>query len=187
MEEHVCPLWVAHILVSPVRRLFQSPKKILGKYIKEGDTVVDVGSALGFFSVPMAKMVGPKGRVICVDMQESMLKGLAGRAKKAGIADIIKPLLCSKNSLGLNDYKEKVDFALTFYMVHEVPDAKALFLEIFESLKDQGLLLICEPKNHVTLEDFEKSINIAKEVGFIVKSYPKIRLSQSVLLLKPPC
>ena len=43
MAEKVCPIWVGYLLASPVRRLFQNPDKILGPYIEDGITVLDIG------------------------------------------------------------------------------------------------------------------------------------------------
>jgi ubiquinone/menaquinone biosynthesis C-methylase UbiE len=54
----------------------QNPRKILGPYIKEGMTVLDVGCGPGFFSIELAQMVGKSGRVIASDLQEGMLRKL---------------------------------------------------------------------------------------------------------------
>jgi len=77
MAERTCPVWVGYLLASPVRKLFENPKKILGEYIKEGMTVLDLGCAMGFFSIPAARMVGPNGKIICVDVQEKMIFAFA--------------------------------------------------------------------------------------------------------------
>lgn len=47
-------------------------------------TVLDVGSAMGFFSLPMAEMVGPGGKVVCIDVQLKMLQVLRRRAVEGG-------------------------------------------------------------------------------------------------------
>jgi 2-polyprenyl-3-methyl-5-hydroxy-6-metoxy-1,4-benzoquinol methylase len=76
MAKHVCPVWVGYLLSSPIRKLFQDPDKILGPYIKEGMTVLDFGCAMGFFSLPAARMVGSNGKVICIDIQKGMIEKL---------------------------------------------------------------------------------------------------------------
>ena len=86
MAKHVCPWWVGYLLVSPIRRWFQDPEKILSPYVSEGMTVLDIGPGMGFFTIPAARMVGDSGRVIAVDLQEKMLKSLVKRAEKAGVA-----------------------------------------------------------------------------------------------------
>ena len=58
MAEKVCPVWVGYLLASPLRKLFENPRKILSQYVKEGMKVLDIGCAMGFFSLPLAQMVG---------------------------------------------------------------------------------------------------------------------------------
>ena len=70
MAKRVCPVWIGYLLASPIRKLFQNPKKILYHYVKEGMMVLDIGCAMGFFSLPLSEMVGSKGKVICVDVQK---------------------------------------------------------------------------------------------------------------------
>ena len=150
MAEKVCPVWVGYLLASPVRKLYQNPKKILGSYVKEGMKVLDIGSAMGFFSLPLAEMVGCNGRVICVDIQEKMIRSLEKRAQKAGLSDRIETRLCENNSLGLDDFKEEIDFALASAVVHEVSDASGFFSEIHKTIKPAGIFLVVEPKGHVS-------------------------------------
>src|SRR5437868_8621484 len=111
MSERVCPVWVGYLLASPLRKFAPNPDKILSPYVKEGMTVLDIGSAMGFFSIPMAQMVGPEGKVICVDMQEKMLERLQKRAHKAGVADRIETRLCGQDTLRLQDVKGTADLA----------------------------------------------------------------------------
>jgi ubiquinone/menaquinone biosynthesis C-methylase UbiE len=181
MPERVCPVWVGYLLASPLRRLLHDPEKILAPYVKQGMTVLDIGSAMGFFSIPLAKMVGPKGKVICVDMQEKMLQRLQKRAEKAGVADRIETRLCDQNSLRLHDRKGTADLA-AFFVVHEVPDHPRLFDEIAAALKPNALLLVAEPKGHVKEEDFNRSVVETEQHGFKVVARPEIRRSRVVAL-----
>jgi ubiquinone/menaquinone biosynthesis C-methylase UbiE len=181
-EHHVCPFWVGYLLASPVRKLLQNPDKILKPYVTEAMTVADIGCAMGFFSLPLARMVGPNGKVICVDIQEKMIRKLEKRASKAGLSDRIETIICNDKSLGLDDFKGKVDFALAFAIVHEVPDSARFFTEVCEAMKPAGRLLIAEPKAHVSENDFEKSVSIAKHNGFEVTDRPQINRGRTVLL-----
>ena len=127
MSHGVCPWWLGYLLASPLRRLLQDPVEIVKPYAEEGMTVLDVGCGMGFFSLPLANLVGEKGRVVCIDLQEKMIKGLLTRAKKAGLTDRIDARVCSQSSLGVSDLAGKIDFALAFALVHEVPD-KDMFI-----------------------------------------------------------
>ena len=146
--------------------------------------VLDVGSAMGFFSLPLARMVGTNGKVICVDMQEKMIHSLKKRALKAGLSDRIELRICNQNSLCLDESKEKIDFAFASAVVHEITDASSFFSEIYEVIKQGGKFLVIEPKGHVTEKDFEVSISVAVKNGFSVTDNPKIPRSRSVLFKK---
>ena len=186
MAEHVCPVWVGYLLASPLRKLVQNPNKILGPHVSGGITVLDVGCAMGFFSLPLARLVGPAGKVVCVDLQEKMIRSLARRARKAGLSDRIEARSCRQDSLGLDDLGGQIDFALAFALVHEVPDAARLFGEICETLKPSGRLLVAEPSWHVSAEAFEASVSLAEQNGFATVNRPRIGRSRAVLLEKTP-
>ena len=187
VEHHVCPVWVGYVLASPVRKLiWENPDKILKPYVNEAMTVADIGCAMGFFSLPLAKMVGPNGKVICVDIQEKMIRSLDKRAAKAGLSGRIQTIICNDKSFGLGDFKEKVDFALAIGVVHEVGDSVRFFSEIHNAMKPAGRLLVVEPKGHVSENDFERTVSIAKHNGFEVTDRLKIKRGRAVLLEKRP-
>lgn len=182
MSNRVCPWWLGYLLASPVRHLFLDPEAIVRPYVTEGMSVLDIGCGMGFFSLPLAKLVGETGKVVCVDLQEKMIKGLMRRAKKAGLSDRIDARICSQNSLGVSDIINKIDFALAFALVHEVPDKKRLFCEVYTTMKQGGKFLLAEPKGHVSKLDFEKTVSIAQSAGFEVLHDLEIRRSRAVLL-----
>jgi len=184
LSNRVCPWWLGYLLASPLRRLLQDPEAILRPYVREGMMVLDVGCGMGFFSLPLAKLVGETGKVVCVDLQEEMIKGLMKRAKKAGLSDRIDARICVQNSLKVNDIAGKIDIALVFALVHEVPDKERLFSEIYTAMKQTGKLLLSEPKGHVSKPDFEKTISIAQSAGFEVLPDLETRRSRAVLLRK---
>ena len=97
---HICPWWGGYFIDNPLRRLIHDPKKILGRYVKPGMTVMDVGCGMGLFSIAMAKIVGDQGRVIAVDLQQQMLDTLRRRAERAGVGDRIETHKCEQNRLG---------------------------------------------------------------------------------------
>jgi 2-polyprenyl-3-methyl-5-hydroxy-6-metoxy-1,4-benzoquinol methylase len=184
MADHICPLWAGRILSSPLRKLHQNPRKILDPYVADGMTVLDAGCAMGFFSLPMARMVGPQGKVFCVDVQQRMLETLEKRARKAGLSQRIVARVCAHDSLGLDDLKETIDFSLAFAVVHEAPDARSFLSEIHSAIKPEGTLLLAEPSGRVSEEDFEKTISTAEKVGFKSIMCPRIRRSRAVFFKK---
>ena len=160
------------------------PKKILGPHIKEGMTVLDIGCAMGFFSLPLAEMVGSQGKVICIDMQEQMIKSLERRALKAGLSEIVELRVCREDSLGIDDIPGNVDSVLASAVLHEVQDPPPLFRQVLDALKPAGKFLVTEPKGHVSASDFHAMISLAEQNGFAVVNASRSFSGRSVLLQK---
>lgn len=186
MSHTVCPVWLGHVLASPLRKLLHCPQKILAPYVRPGMLALDVGSGMGFFTLPLARLVGPAGKVIAVDLQQGMLDGLNRRAQAKGLHQQIECRLCQAVALGLDQYAGQVDFALLFAVAHEAPNQQTLFEEISAALKNDGKLLLAEPKGHVKLADFEQTLDAAREQGFKQLTAPRIPRSLTALLGKEP-
>ena len=172
---HVCPHQFGFMLDNWFRKIFQQPKKIVGEYIKPDDTVIDMGCGPGFFTVDMAKMVGKKGKVFAVDLQEHMLK----KAIRHNVIDRIAFHQCGSDSIGLD---QKANFILCYYMVHETPNPKAFLQEIKGMLCKNGTVLIVEPKFHVSKQAFESMLADAEEIGFQSHKFPKKKGGRSVVI-----
>lgn len=184
MAKPVCPYWVGYFLLNPLRRLIHDPDKILAPFVARGATVLDIGPAMGFFTLPLARMVGPQGKVIGVDMQEKMLRILARRAQEAQLADRIITRLCHPPSLGLNDLIGKIDFALAFAVVHEVPDIPNFFVEVSRALRKSACCLVVEPQGHVSVQDFTATLAAARLKGLNIVDRPRISWCHAALLRK---
>ena len=82
-----CPYTLAGALDMPGRRLVAGSAKILSAFgIGAGDTVLEIGSGTGFYSVDAARRVGPSGRLLCLDLQARMLQRARRRLADAGLA-----------------------------------------------------------------------------------------------------
>jgi len=178
---HTCPRWLCFTFDNWFRKRFQNPAEIVKDYIREGDRVLDVGPGIGFFTLPMAKMVGDRGLVIAVDIQETMLTAIRKRAEQAGLQHRIKFQLGEISSPGIGG---EVDFILAFWMVHEVSGKRVFFKELYSVLKDDGKFLMVEPKFHVAKKQFDATVQTAAEVGFKIVAQPLISGSIAVLFSK---
>jgi ubiquinone/menaquinone biosynthesis C-methylase UbiE len=178
-QKVVCPWWLCFTFDNPLRRFIHDPYAILGPYIHPGDSVIDIGCGMGYFTVPLAKLAGPKGRVTAIDIQEKMLAALKKRAARNGVSEIVTTHLGNSGSIGCH---EKADFVLLFWMFHEVPDQHVLFGEIRDLLKPDGRMLFVEPMIHVPRKSFSRMLRTATELGFIIRERPQIRFSHSALM-----
>jgi SAM-dependent methyltransferase len=184
MPKHVCPWWLGYLLASPLRRWMQNPEQIVAPYIRQGMTVLEPGPGMGFFTLPMARLLGPSGRIVAVDIQSRMLASLRRRAARAGLLPRIETRLAQPETMGLGDLNGAVDFVLAFAMVHELPSAEVFFKEAAAALKLGGVLLLAEPAGHVNAAKFQSELEAATAAGFAVTDRPVIRKSLAAVLRK---
>lgn len=178
IKQPTCPWWFLFTFDNPLRKLYQDPYKILTPYLKTGDSAIDLGCGMGYFSIPMAALVGEQGLVIAVDLQEKMLAGLRGRADKAGLCERIKTHQCTQDLIGIS---EEANFVLAFWMVHEVHDSRSFLKQIRVMLKTGGRLLIAEPYVHVSQNRFGEIQAEVKDAGFSIVGSPRVGFSRTIL------
>lgn len=182
MAEHLCPWWVGYLLLNPFRKFVQSAEKTFGYCLSPGMTVLEVGPGMGFFSLDTARLVGPEGCLVCVDVQPKMIEVLKRRARKAGLSDRIDARTCKPDSLEVEDLAGTVDLALVLHTAHEVSDKRGLFRQIKSALKPEGRAFIAEPKSHVKQELFDEIEEAALAAGFNLIEHPSAFRSRASLL-----
>lgn len=184
MAHRVCPWWLGYLLANPLRRLWYKPEAIVGPFVGEGMTVLEPGPGMGFFTLALARLAGPAGRVVAVDIQPKMLAGLRKRAQRAGLAERTDARLVEPGSMGVSDLAGGVDFVLAAAVVHELPDQAHFFQEAAAALKPGGSLLLVEPSGHVDNKAYEAELSDAARAGLHVVERPAIRRSHAALLRK---
>ncbi|MFH0876334.1 MAG: class I SAM-dependent methyltransferase [archaeon] len=165
-------------LDSFVRKIFQNPKKILGKYVKECMTVMDFGCGPGFFTLEIAKLVGKNGKVIAVDFQQEMLDIIKKKISGNIIEKIIVLHKSSATDIGVS---EKVDMVIAFYVIHELDNTKKFLSDIRHMLKKDAILFIAEPNFKISESEFKELVRKANTIGFSTIEYPRIFLSRCVV------
>ena len=180
-RRHVCPRWFCFSFDNVFRKLIHRPARLLLPYLKPGATALDIGAGIGYFTIPMARAVGPSGRVIAADVQPAMLRAIERRARRAGVVERIRTHLSEPAALGI---EETVDFALAFWVVHEAPEPARLLGQVCATLRPGGLLLLVEPRLHVSPKQFEELVAWACAAGFSLRDRPKVALSRAALLAR---
>ncbi len=181
MGHDVIAPWMSFLLTNPFRRRGQDPRRILAPYLREGMVAVDVGCGPGYFAIPMAEMVGEAGKVVAIDMQETMLRKAREAAQKRGVAGRIDFCQCLPSSLGI---AVLADFILAFAVLHEMPDAAAALGEIAAALKPGGRFLLSEPSFHVFAPEFAATLKLAEDAGLQLIDEPRIRMGRSALFAR---
>lgn len=181
MDDHVCPWWLAVTFDNPLRRFIHNPDKIFNGWLSSGQTAIDLGCGMGYFSIALARRVGDTGRVIAVDLQDKMLQAVQRRATKAGLAARLQLQRCQPETLNL---QVQADFILAFWMVHEVPDTRRFLQEVRAALKPDGRFLLVEPLLHVSAANFQRTLDLAGQVGLQLAASPAVNLSRAALLTR---
>ncbi len=106
--------------------------------ILPGNIVLDYGCGLGRFSIPIAKIVGEKGRVYALDIHPLALKRTKKKAQKKGLTNI--EFIHSDCDTGLND--ESVDVVLFYDMLESLLTPQKQLEELYRILKPEGILCV---------------------------------------------
>ncbi|UCD54354.1 MAG: class I SAM-dependent methyltransferase [Dehalococcoidia bacterium] len=120
--------------------LIRSPQQRVAKMpVKKGMTVVDYGCGPGRYTLPIAKLVGPKGKVLAVDIQPLAIKMVKEKAARELLANI-EPILIDSYNTGVQG--SSIDLVILLDTLHMVKDRQALFQEMHRILKQDGLLFL---------------------------------------------
>jgi ubiquinone/menaquinone biosynthesis C-methylase UbiE len=153
------------------------------RYVRPGDTVLDIGCGPGLFTLPLARRVGENGQVIAVDLQEGMLEILKEKAAQDGLLARIRLHKAEPHSLAL-EYPGRIDVAFGCCVIHEVPDTARMMQEVFSLLGPGGRFLIAEPKHEVPPDEFGTTLAMAASAGFHRVGTPFVFRSHTALLRK---
>lgn len=129
-------------LVRETRAREENPGLLLDALgLQPGMVVADMGCGNGFYSLKLARRVGPKGRVLAVDIQREMLDLLKTRARRAGLPNI-EPILGTVIDPKLPE--GQVDMALLVDVYHEFSHPVHMLAAIRKSLAPGGVLVLVE-------------------------------------------
>ncbi len=173
-DNHTCPVWIGYLLASPIRRLFENPAKLVLPLVEPGQRILELGPGLGFFTVPLAKAVGPDGKVVCVDVQAGMLERLGKRLAKRGLRDRVELRQCGHDDLGLDDANGSFDVAIAIHVVHETPSPGHTVRALAASLKKDGHLLLVEPAGHCPRALWDDETGAAEQAGLVRMPHPSL-------------
>jgi arsenite methyltransferase len=109
--------------------------------IREGDTVLDLGSGAGIDLLLAAKLTGPTGKVIGVDMTSAMIARARANAAAAGLTnvEVLEGIIED-----LPVYSGSVDLVISNCVINLSPEKKRVFAEIYRVLGSDGRFSISD-------------------------------------------
>jgi ubiquinone/menaquinone biosynthesis C-methylase UbiE len=151
-------------LDDPERRSVLPAQELLQEMgIKLGDTVLDFGAGIGYFSIPALDFVGASGKVIAIDLSKRMLKVLKRRAGE-------RPNLVISQAHDFGTYTADVILLVT--VLHEVDDSKEFLESCFTHLNPGGRIFVIDWQKTETPHGPPMSVRIAKTEVLSMTQHP---------------
>jgi len=126
--------------------------------VKPGDVVADIGAGSGYFTFPLAKKVGPNGKVYAVDIQPEMLALIRKRMAERKVANIV-PVKGTESDPKIPD--DAIDLILLVDVYHEFSQPYEMTRAMVRALKPGGRLVFVEYR----LEDSEVPIKLVHKMS----------------------
>ena len=131
------------LLDAPDRDLWQTPDQIMDAMgIADASVVADIGAGSGWFTIRLARRVGPRGLVYAEDVQKEMINAISRRVSREGLANV-RPVLGLKNDPRLT---QPVDAVLIVDAYHEVENRVAMLASLARALKPHGRIGVVDFK-----------------------------------------
>jgi len=179
-----CPEWLSWFVEidNPVFTSTRASTIIAHLDLRPGMRALDAGCGPGRLTIPMARKVGPSGRIVALDFQAGMLGRVKLKAERANLTNI--DFRAAK--IGNNEFHFGwFDRAVLVAVLGEIPDRQAALREIFGALKPGGILAITEIIVDPHFQRRGKVIALASLVGFRERFRTGGHLAYSIYFEKP--
>jgi len=125
-----------------------------------GHRVLDLGCGTGRQTIPLARIVGPTGSVVALDVSSTALAALEQEAVAQGLADRVRPVDVALDDLEPHFDREAFDRVVSSYALYYAEDAPTLFDAIGGVLRPGGVLFFCGPAadNNRELRKFLRAV-----------------------------
>jgi ubiquinone/menaquinone biosynthesis C-methylase UbiE len=173
MHDRRFPASEAYRLEDSARRVWLPPAEVLGALpLRSGDTVADVGAGTGYFSLPLAQVVGAKGKVYAVEAQAEMLAHLRRKLQEGSVSNV-ELIHAEAESTALPDACCSLVFLANVW--HEFADRSTVLEESRRILKHRGRIAIIDWRSDVEREngppldhrlDASNAVTLLRSTGF---------------------
>ncbi len=160
--------------------MFSDPEKVISEmFVAEGMTVADFGSGAGFYTLALAKKVGPYGRVFAIDSHPDFLRRIKNEATRKGLqnVEVIQGNLELKKGSGLVSASvDRIVIANTLFSLENLDE---IVLEAKRVIKHDGKVVVIDwnesygqigpHPDHVVTKD--EAREIFEKEGFHLESF----------------
>jgi ubiquinone/menaquinone biosynthesis C-methylase UbiE len=163
-----CPALLAWSLENPIAQRFNGTKVILDRLgLRPGQTVLELGPGPGRLLIPAAKLVGPDGEAVGIEVQPAMAERLKRRANEAGVTNL-KVIVGDATE----PHVPEASFDLVFLCacLGEIPDRMAALRQSFRAIKPGGVLSVSEMFGDPHYQSRSVVQRLAEDVGFRLQS-----------------
>ncbi len=167
---------------NPLSKINRSASIIQQADIQPGMTVLDAGCGPGRVTIPLAKKVGPQGKVVALDLQAEMLRKVETKAQATNLGNItFLQADLSTEKLGSNRF----DHAVLVSVLGEIPNQKAALEVLYTALKPGASLTITEIVFDPHYQRLNSVLELAKSVGFEKKKLFSDWFAYTLVLDRP--
>lgn len=132
----------AKVFDDPARDAWQRPGDVVAAMkITGGATVVDLGAGTGYFLPYLSKAVGPKGKVVALDVEPTMVEHMKKRAGDAGLANV-EARVVAKDDPGLA--AASVDHVLVVDTWHHLDQRVSYASKLAKALRPGGTVVVVD-------------------------------------------
>jgi len=143
---------------------FIDPKKIIaGLDIREGDIVADFGCGTGYFTFPIAKVVGDRGTVYALDVLPQIIETIESQAKLGDIKNVIVRRVNLEKEGGSKLESDSLDWIILKDMLYQNQNKEVILQEAKRVLKKGGKILVAEWKKDNSMIGPEMSLRVEKQ------------------------
>jgi ubiquinone/menaquinone biosynthesis C-methylase UbiE len=173
------------------RKKWQNPKVVLMSIgLKPGFTFVDIGCGDGFFAIPAAKVVGEKGLVYGLDVDEDAINRLSERARRKGLVNLVLIVGKAENAVLCDGCADIVFFGI---VLHDFESVTRVLSNAKRMLKHEGRLIDLDWKKR-PMEmgpplrkrfSEEEAAGLIKEAGFKIETVKTNEPYHNVIVARP--
>lgn len=162
------PEFLAPLIDNPFRRKFQPPEAMPGRFgLLPGMKALEIGPGNGSYTLAAARAVGPRGKIVAVDIEPKIIRRLQERLAAEGVQNVEARVA---NVHRLADPDEEYDAIYLIAVIGEIPQPERAVREFYRLLRPAGLLAFSEFFPDPDYPSPLKTIHLAQTAGFRLHS-----------------